>query len=401
MRVLVVHNYYQRPGGEDSIVREELSMLGKSGVDVELFSVTNADIKGRLGGLTAALQVIYNPRARRALSTKLAEFLPDVVHIHNFFPLLSPSILDACLDAGVPSVLTLHNFRILCPALLLSDDSNRERSLRHTCWWTVPKKVYRNSVAATLALATMVEFHKRIGTWTRKVDRFIALTNYAKRTFMDGGLPAERIIVKPNGVARPAAFNSLRRDGGLFVGRLDEQKGVNVLLRAWQDLDCPLTIIGDGPLSELVQRAANDRIVYLGRQPREVVQREMQAAKFLVLPSAGHEMFPVTLLEAFSCQLPVICSDLPSLGELVEAGVTGLKFPPGNASALAAQVRWALSNASVLEELGRRAQAVYEERYTPEANFSQLIRIYRSVCAGSAALRNQYTDFTTVRSIAE
>ena len=381
MRVLLVHNFYQIPGGEDSVVREELSMLRTGGVDVELFSVSNDDIKGTRASIAAALQVVYSPRARRALARKLTEFLPDVVHIHNFFPLLSPSILDACRDAGVPSVITLHNFRILCPgALLHPDPAMRERSLRHSCWWTVPRKVYRNSVAGTLAVATMVELHKRTGTWKRKVDRFIALSDWAKGKFTEGGLPAERIVVKPSCVARPPAFGGVRQDGGLFVGRLDEQKGVDVLLRAWKDIDYPLKIIGEGPLAGLVQQNASDRVVWLGRQPQDVVQREMQAARFLVLPSIGHEMFPMTIVEAFSSGLPVICSDLPSLKALVTPGVTGSTFPPGDAAALAAQVRWAAANPSALDEAGARALATYDERYTREVSFNQLIAIYRSVC---------------------
>jgi glycosyltransferase involved in cell wall biosynthesis len=381
MRILLVHNFYKIPGGEDSIVREELSMLRKNGVDVELYSVTNDDIKGTLATIAAALQVVYSPRARRALSKKLAKFLPDVVHIHNFFPLLSPSILDACRDADVPAIITLHNYRILCPsALLYPEEMFRERSLAHSCWWTVPKAVYRSSVAGTLAVSAMVEFHKRALTWTRKVDRFITLTNCAKQTFTLGGLPAERIVVKPNSTARPPDFDGLQRHGGLFVGRLDDQKGIRTLLEAWKDVDYPLRIIGDGPLSERVERYRSDRVLYLGRQPREVVQREMQAARFLVLPSTGQEMFPVTVLEAFSSHLPVICSDLPSLKELIEPGVTGLTFRPGDAAALAAQVRWAVSNPSTLDELGRRAHSIYEEQYTPEVNFDRLMGIYRSVC---------------------
>ncbi|MBV9247025.1 MAG: glycosyltransferase [Methylobacteriaceae bacterium] len=355
-------------------------MLKKHGVDVELFSVSNSDIKGALGTFVAALQVIYNPLARRALSRKLAEFSPDVVHIHNFFPLLSPSILDACRDAGVPSVLTLHNYRILCPgALLHPAELVQERNLRHACWWAVPKRIYRNSMAGTLAVTAMIEFHKRTGTWIRKVDRFVALTEFAKQMFVNSGLPAERITVKPNFVAKPSVCDVLRREGALFVGRLDEQKGVDVMLQAWKDIDCPLRIIGDGPLSELVERHASNRVVYLGRQPAEVVQREMQSAMFLVLPSLGHEMFPVTLLEAFSNHLPVICSDLPSLRELVETGVTGLTFPAGDASALGARVRWAVSNPAALAEFGRHAYSLYEGRYTPEVNFKLLSGIYLSL----------------------
>lgn len=380
MRVLLVHNFYQISGGEDSVVREEFSMLKKNGVEVKLFSVSNDDIKGMSGKIAAALQVVYSPRARHRLAKELAEFLPDIVHVHNFFPLLSPSIFDACRYAGVPSVLTLHNFRILSPAALLHPHELVGRhSLRHSCWWTVPKGIYRNSVAGTLVVAAMIEFHKRTGTWTRKVDRFVALTDLAKRVFTEAGLPAERIVVKPNCVARPPTYGDTGRYGGLFVGRLSEQKGIGIILRAWKEIDYPLRIIGDGPLSELVERNADDRIVYLGRLPRQAVQREMQAAKFLIVPSVRQEMFPMTVVEAFASHLPVICSDLPSLRDVIEPGISALTFVPGDANALAAQVRWALSNPSALDELSRRAHSIYEERYTPEANFNQLIRIYRSL----------------------
>jgi glycosyltransferase involved in cell wall biosynthesis len=380
MRVLLVHNFYQIAGGEDSMVREELESLRQHKVEVELFSVTNDDIVGVSGKLSTALQVIYSPRSRRALSRKLTEFAPDVVHIHNFFPLLSPSILDACRDAGVPSVMTLHNFRILCPsALLLSDVKLRERSLQHSCWWTVPKKIYRNSVPATLAVAAMVEFHKRTGTWSRKVDRFIALTEWTRRKFVEGGLPAERILVKPNFIAKPPICKNLQRNGALFVGHLDERKGVPTLLEAWRELDCPLRIIGDGPLRELVEDFAGGPVEYLGRQPRETVLKEMQAAKFLLFPSVGYELFPVTVIEAFASRLPVICSDLPWIEGVVDHGRTGFVFPAGNASELAARVRWALSNSSALEQVASRAYANYQEQYTPEANVDRLMAIYESL----------------------
>jgi glycosyltransferase involved in cell wall biosynthesis len=380
MRVLLVHNFYQIPGGEDSVVREELSVLKNNGVDVKLFSVSNDDIRGMSGKIASAVQAVYNPRARHRLAKQLAEFLPDVVHVHNFFPLLSPSIFDACQDAGVPSVLTLHNFRILSPAALLHpQEIVRKHSLRDSCWWSVPKGIYRNSVAGTLAVATMIEFHKAVGTWTRKVDRFVALTDAAKQKFTGAGLPAERIVVKPNCVARPPAFGDTPRHGGLFVGRLDEQKGIEVILRAWKEIDYPLRIIGDGPLSELVRRSVNDRIAYLGRLPTQAVQQEMQAAKFLIVPSLGFEMFPMTIVEAFANRLPVICSELPTLRELVEPGINGLVFAPGDSNAIVAQVRWALSNPSALDELSRHAHSIYEDRYTPEANFNALIRIYRSL----------------------
>jgi len=392
MRVLLVHNFYRIPGGEDSVVREEFSLLRRNGVDVDLFSVSNDDIHGALGALVAGLSLIYNPSALRALARKLAEFAPDVVHVHNFFPRLSPSIFDACRGAGIPVVMTLHNFRILCPAALLHpQQAFRERSLTHSCWWTVPRKVYRNSAVATLAVAAMVEFHKWNKTWPRKVDRFIALSNFAKDVFVKGGLPAERIVVKPNCIASPPALDGPPRRGALFVGRLDEQKGVPTLLKAWTDIDYPLTIIGDGPLADVVARAVNVRV--LGRQPRAVVQKEMRAAKFLVLPSVGQEMFPITALEAFANRLPVICSDLASLSDIVSHGANGLTFVAGSARALADRVLWAINNPKALDEIGGRARSIFEQRYTSEANFEYLLRIYQAVISSaSVSGRHAFTD---------
>jgi glycosyltransferase involved in cell wall biosynthesis len=378
VRILLVHNFYQIPGGEDKVVREELAMLSRAGLTVDLFSIHNDEIKGTLGSLGAALRVIYNRRSRQALFKKLKEFSPDIVHVHNFFPLLSPSVFDACQDIGVPSIMTLHNFRIFSPGALLHPSENWPgRSLRAPCWPTVPRRVYRNSVAATAAVAAMIEFHKLAGTWTRKVSRFIALSEWAKQRFVEAGLPVDRIVVKPNCVASPPAFDPMRRrQGALFVGRLSEEKGIRILLRAWKQSDYPLKIIGDGPLSDLVEQNVCKSISYLGRQPTDVVQREMQAAKFLVLPSTCPEMFPVSVVEAFSNHLPVICSDLPSMEHLVVAGATGLRFAVNDADALARQVAWASSNGTMLEEMGRRAYATYQASYTEESNIAQLVEIY-------------------------
>jgi glycosyltransferase involved in cell wall biosynthesis len=397
MRVLLVHNFYQIPGGEDRVVQEELAMLAREGITVDLFSVHNDDIRGTLGGLRAALNVVYNPRARQALSETLKKFSPDVVHIHNFFPLLSPSIFDACLAVGVPSVMTLHNFRILSPgALLHPTEALVGRSLSGSCWWTVPRRVYRNSAAATAAVAAMIEFHKRAGTWSRKVGRFIALTEWAKQMFVEGGLPADRIVVKPNCIAGPPAFEVGRREGALFVGRLSEEKGIHVLLRAWKRSKYPLKIIGDGPLSHLVEQNVGEQIVYLGRQPADVVNREMGAARFLVLPSTGPDMFPLTIVESFSNGLPVICSDLPSLECLVEPGVTGLKFAAGDADALARHVAWASSNDATLDDMGLRARAVYQAQYTAEVNVARLLDIYAAAMEASG-IRHRSRSFSTSR----
>lgn len=378
MRVLIAHNFYRIPGGEDRMVRDEMAMLSTHGVEVELFSVDNKDIHGLGGAITTALAVTYNPWTRRALSRRLAKFRPDIVHIHNFFPRLSPSILDACGDANVPSVLTLHNYRILFPSGLMPEARAARRS-NDTGWRMLADGNYRGSLLATLPVAAMIHFHQRAGTWRRKVSRFIALTDWAKERFVERRVPAERIVVKPNWVARPIVIRGMHRHGALFVGRLDAQKGVDVLLRAWKEIEYPLRIIGKGPLRDLVLAHRGNQVEYLGPQPRDVVQREMQAARFLILPSSGNEMFPVTLLEAFANGLPVICSDLPSISGLIDAGRTGLTFSARDAGSLAATVRRTIAAPAALEQMGNNAHQVYEARYTPEANFRQLMAIYRAL----------------------
>jgi glycosyltransferase involved in cell wall biosynthesis len=388
MRILLVHNYYKSFGGEDAVFNEEASLLEDRGITIRRFSASSTEINSSLGRLSAGLGLIYNPAARRRLRKAISDFSPEIVHVHNFFPLLSPSIFDACREANVASVLTLHNFRILCPgALLYADEVLRERSLQNSCWWTVQKRVYRNSWIATLALAGMVEYHKRVRTWATKVDRFVALSEWSRNKFVSGGLPPDRISVKPNAVSYCTVPTQSSRQGALFVGRLDEQKGLKILLEAWQHLSVPLRIIGEGPLSEHVKESSSPHITYLGRQTREIVEHEMLRAKFLVFPSIGHEMCPLTIIEAFARHLPVICSDLPSIRVLVKAGQTGLTFRPADPGSLRRVVQLADMDAEGLKRIADRAYTAYEKRYSPDANFSQLMRIYAAAMQRKRLLR--------------
>lgn len=281
--------------------------------------------------------------------------------------------------------MTLHNYRILCPTCFLyHDETVRERSLEHDCWWTVPKRVYHNSFFGTLALALMVEWHKRTGTWRRKVDRFIALTDFARQKFVRGGLPADRIVVKPNGMrfaTPPATKAAGPRAGALFVGRLSEEKGVEVLIEAWKTVDSPLRIAGDGPLAEWIERHAPDHVQRLGRRTRQQIGEEMSKASFLVVASVWYEMFATVVIEAFASGLPVILSDIGGMTQMVEEGSTGLHFRVGDAADLAAKAKWATEHPRELEAMGLAARREYERLYTPETNYANLMAIYRDVLA--------------------
>lgn len=381
MRILQVHNYYRQPGGEDAVVAAEAQLLREHGHQVELFAVDNRQLVSPWQKLLAASRVIYSRKARQALQTRLKDFQPDLVHVHNFFPLLTPSVYDACREADIPVVQTLHNYRLLCAnALFLRQGRVCEDCLTMGLWQSVRHGCYQGSRLGSLAVALMLFVHRHRQTWQRKVDRFIVLSPFARDKFVTGGLPADKIVVKPNFSADPGGkATTPRREYALFVGRIGQEKGVHTLLEAWQGLEFPLRVVGDGPLAGLVQQAANPAITWLGPKSPVEVAGEMAGAAVLVLPSICYEGLPLALIEAFSQRLPVIASRLGSLTDLVAEGTTGLLFSPGHAGELAEKVQWAFGHPNELQRMGDNARRTYEEQYCPECNYRLLLDIYQNV----------------------
>ncbi|MCZ6774706.1 MAG: glycosyltransferase family 4 protein, partial [Proteobacteria bacterium] len=283
-------------------------------------------------------------------------------------------------DARVPVVQTLHNYRLICPqALLLRNGRPCEKCVTGSAYHAVLYGCYRGSRLVSLVPARMVSINRRRGTWRSKVTRYIALTRFAKEKFIKGGLPADRIAVKPNFIADPAAkreAGAVRREGALFVGRLSPEKGIGTLLQAWRDLAVPLRILGDGPLADRVEQCDNPAVKSLGWKSSSDVVAEMHCAAFLVLPSEWYEGFGMVIVEAFATALPIVASRLGAMAEVIDDSVTGLHFEPGNPADLAAKVRWAVDNPSDMRRMGENARRVYEDRYTPEVNYRQLMAIY-------------------------
>jgi len=373
MRVLVAHNAYQQRGGEDSVVDDEVALLRAHGAEVELLLTHNDEITG-MGRAELAGRTLWSRPAAQAMAQRCKDFRPDVVHVHNSFPLLSPAVHWAAQEAGVPVVQTLHNFRLLCPqAMLLREGRVCEDCVGHLPWRGAVRGCYRGSVAQSSVLAGMIVLHRGLGTWQRRVNRFIALTEFARHKFVEGGLPAARLRVKPNFADLPDAGNG-PRDGLLFVGRLSAEKGVETLVAAAANLPEPVRVIGDGPLTAAVAKAPG--LQALGAQPLAAVAAAMRSARALVLPSICYENFPRTLVEAYASGLPVIASRLGAMAELMQDGVTGLLFEPGDAAALEQRLRWALEHPAEMAAMGRQARAVYESSYTADRNHAQLMTIY-------------------------
>ncbi len=376
-RVLVVHNAYRHAGGEDSVVADEVALLRRKGHDVVEMRRDNHEIDGssRAG---VALQTLWSTRTHRDTLRLLDEHRPDIVHVHNTFPLVSPSLYWACDQAGVPVVQTLHNFRLACPqAMFLRDGRVCESCLGTTPWPALRHGCYRGSRAQTAVVVGMLALHRNVGTYRRKVSRYIALSEFSRAKFVQAGLPAARIAVKPNfaDIARDARPRD--RDGLLFVGRLSPEKGVDVLAAAWPLCEGgSLRVAGVGPAAATL--AATDGVTLLGALSPQQVQAWMRAALALVLPSICYENFPRTLAEAFGAGLPVIASRIGALAELVEDGVTGLLFEPGDARDLARVMRWARDNPRRMAEMGANARDRFDQLYTPDNNYARLIEIYRS-----------------------
>jgi glycosyltransferase involved in cell wall biosynthesis len=382
MNILIIHNFYTQPGGEDVVFAAEKALLHERGHEIVEFVRRNDEING-IHYLGASVSVVWSRDSQRALRRLIETVRPDVAHFHNTFLRISPAAYYACKDTGIPVIQTLHNYRLLCPSAIFFRDGHAcENCLgKFIPWPGVLHRCYRDSRAATGAVAAMLVVHRLLRTWERTVDVFIALTEFARQKFIEGGLPADRVVVKPNFVHPDPGPGA--HDGGyaLFAGRLSPEKGVRTLLAAWERLGAgiPLKIAGDGPLAREVARACERHplIEWLGAQPLERVYALMGAAALVIVPSEWYEMFPRVVVEAYAKGTPVIASDLGALAELVEDGRTGLRFRPRDPEDLAAKVEWAWTQPRELAAMGREARREYELKYTAELNYELLMEIYR------------------------
>lgn len=384
MRLLVAHNKYTQAGGEDEVFRNETLLLRGAGLEVHEYVEDNARIS-EMSLVAVGLNTIWSESSRLKLRSELQRVRPDLVHFHNTFPLISPAAYAACADERVPIVQTLHNYRLLCPAATLFRDGSVCQDCLHqkSKWPAIWHRCYRDSLLGTSTLVAMLAIHSWLKTYQKQVARFIALTEFSRTKFIEGGLPSAKISVKPNFVITDPGPPSGQRKFALYVGRLVPEKGLRLLLEAWRKLpdNIPLRIIGEGPMREQLEAEIgaldHESIQLVGGLPKSEVIAAMHQARFLVFPSGWFEGFPMTLVEAFACGLAIIASRLGSMAEIVTDGVTGLQFTPGDANDLADKVRWAWSHPEEMQEMGNAGRREYETKYTPERNLEMLLNIYR------------------------
>jgi len=393
VNILRIHNYYLQPGGEDEVFRAESEVLRAHGHTVREFTVSNTAIES-MGKVELAVATVWNRQMQRRLEVLLREDRPDVVHFHNTFPLVSPAAYAPPRRLGIPVIQTLHNFRLLClNAVFLREGRICETCLgRRVLWPGVVHGCYRGSRPASAVAAAMLAFHRARGTWSSAVDTYVAVSEFARAKFIAGGLPPDRVAVKPNFLSDDPGPGSHGKRHALFVGRLSPEKGLDSLLRAWRRVaqvpGSALRVIGTGPLEGLRTRAVPG-VEWLGWQNRPQVLAAMREAAFLVFPSECYEGLPMVVLEAMATGLPVIGSSQGSLPEVVDDGGTGLLVPAGDIERWAAAMSWALEHPRELERMSARARQKFERSYSAEAGYAGLIALYGETLERSRALADR------------
>lgn len=388
MKVLLAHTFYRSsaPSGEDSVYLNERSLLDEH-YDVVRYEKHNDDLDDSTLQKQVGLAIsgAWSRKAYDEVSELIRKTRPDVAHFHNTFPQITPSAWAACQANGVPVVQTLHNFRYICPAALLQRkgkpcedciSGSLLNSLKHRC--------YRGSLAATGAQAWTIARNRLNGGFRKNVDRYLALTDFAAGRMIAGGLPAENVIIKPNFLPEIPAEG--KGEGGyvVYTGRLSDEKGVHTLLKAWQQVNpaVSLKLVGDGPLRpELEQyvQAHQLNVEFMGFCDKQTVLKLVGGALFQVVPSEWYEGFPMVILEAYGCGTPVLASKIGSLDEVVEEGVTGRKFTPGDQNSLAGILAEWLSNPDQVLSLRGTTRQRFLDRYTSDANLTRTAEIYEQV----------------------
>lgn len=389
MRILSVHNHYKLRSGEEESRDLETAILRERGHQVDTYEESNAGLNPKAVPLKLLIRTVWSWSAYRKMRQRLRAKSYDVVHVHNFFPQISPSVYYAAKAENVPVVQTLQNFRLLCPSgFLFRDGQVCEQCIdKSFAWSSLVHACYRNNRFATVPVATMLAFHRMIGTWQNQVNRYIALTEYDRQKFIQGGLPADKIAVKPNFVYPDPLPGAGTGNYAIFVGRLSPEKGVDTLLSAWRLLGdkIRLKIVGDGPLAEEVAIAAAQmpQVEWLGFKPMQEIYPLIGEAKCLLFPSKWNETFSRVAAEALAKGTPVIAAaGVSDMAGLIAPGKTGLHFAPGDAEGLARQVQWMIEHPEKLAEMRKQARKAYIEQYAGPQNYEQLMDVYRRVIGG-------------------
>jgi glycosyltransferase involved in cell wall biosynthesis len=382
VRILQLHTRYRQQGGEDAIVDSEAELLRNAGHDVRQFVEQNPDRP--IPSIVGIALSPWNPAAVKRLRHEIADFNPDVAHVHNTWFAMSPAVIRCLKSARIPVVMTLHNYRITCAnGLLLRDGKPCEVCVGTGPWPAVAYGCYRDSRVLSVPAAATISLHKMLGTWTRSVDRFIVHTEFQRDLMTRAGLSGEKLTVKPNSVPDPGPRirSASKSTTVLFAGRISEEKGVDHLVEAWRTLDpssLQLVIAGGGPMLDEIRRDLPASVVSLGMVTKDRLRTLMLSARAAVLPSVWYEGMPLALLESFAAGLPVAASNLGAQGSIV-GSILGNDwlFEAGDKSSLSSVLK-RFEDDDWCDSASLAVRAAFEERFTEGRGVEQLQEIYRA-----------------------
>jgi glycosyltransferase involved in cell wall biosynthesis len=380
----MVHNYYLQRGGEDYCFESEIKLLKQNKHQVFTYTKHNSEFES-FNFIKKASKLVWNREVYAEFSKIIDKFKPDIIHCHNTFPLISPSIYYAAKSKKVPIVQTLHNYRVSCPAATFYRGEVCEDCLgKWFCWPSIFHRCYRRSVVANFLVSVYLMLHKLIGTWTKKVDKYIALTNFCKEKFIEVGLPSKNIVVKPNFIFKNYSKRKSIGSYFLFVGRLTKEKGVMQLIKTWKQIpDLHLKIVGDGPLkSEVAKYLKENQIsnVYLlGPKTHSETIKLIRKSCAVIFPSEWYETFGLVIAESFANGVPVVASNLGVMSELVTKNKTGLLFDLNNIQDLIPKLYYLFAQKNNVQKMGSNAYSDYKSKFTKEKNYKILIKIYKDL----------------------
>lgn len=384
-KVLIVHNYYKIPGGEDSVVENEKNMLLENGHDVVLYTRHNDEIKskGILGKLMLPFDTIFSFKTYIEVKKRIKEENIDIVHVHNTLPLISPSVYYSAKHCKVPVIQTIHNFRLLCPAATLTRDNKIcEECIEKSLICSIKNKCYRGSLMQSIVSAFTLGFHRLIGTYN-KVDGYIALTKFNKNKLMSL-VNEDKIFIKPNFVKKDNEIFKENRDNYfLFLGRIDELKGIRLLVEVWKDIDnSKLFVLGKGPLEKDIRQYIKDNniknIDLLGFKQKNEVMEFISNAKALIVPSQWYEGFPMTIVESLSLGVPVIAGDIGNLTMIIDDGKNGLVFKYNDKKSLIDKINELQNDTELLKKISEGALESFNRSYNSVKNYELLMDIYNN-----------------------
>ncbi len=398
MKIAIIHSRYgsESPSGENIAVEADITQLEGNGIEV--VRLVEEVERGGIGQMVmAAMSATWNVRSAMRIRAQLREHRPDLVHVHNVFPFLSPSVIWAAKRAGYPVVMTLHNYRLICAnGLLLRDGKACDLCIvRQNAIAAVTHKCYRNSRVASAAVALSIEAHRAVDSWTRAVDGLIVFSEFQADMIRRSGITDAPIFIKPNMMPEevdPVPWNQ-RDDQVVFIGRVGDEKGIRPLVQAWKQLGAdapPLCVVGSGPLEEWMRgelEGGPTSVEFTGMIETSAAQKVLASSKLLILPSICYEGYPLVVREAFAFGVPVLASDHGPMPDILS--VLGSEFlsPPGDAMTLAARVRAIWMRKDLLRQASERMRAEYEERLRPRSNLNGLLHIYRETINRTARTR--------------